>query len=317
MLLSGSYNLTFSNTIFLNYFRIYLEGLIVYYCLYNTIKQERDLRSFLLFFLCYLLFFVANTKTFALSSFDVNNYHDFTGELLYGRNAWGFTGLLLGFFAVFLMISKQISRVVCAAVLSFSLFVIVLSISRFAAISFFFIVLAYLFLYRKRIGFKNIIILLVGISLVVLLLSYLMTFVSQDMLDMELEYLAEKIEGVSSDLKETRMVDINKIPITQWFNDASLINLIIGDGLYIGHSIIAHTLISTGIIGFLYYLLYSLRLIIINIRKDIYSKSLAILIVVMFANDFIANSRFIILVNACLYMIIAVFIEKTKLLKSI
>ena len=314
MLFSSFLNQTFTNTIFINYFRIYFYGCVAYICLFNSLKCKTDLIRFLLFFSLYLIFFAFNTRDFIMLSqeSDVSNYQDFTSSLSYGRNNWGFTGLLFIIFTLYLMLTKQIKTWQSVLVLGLSVLVIFLSVSRMSILGALIVFVCFCF-----IGKKNRLTILFSAVVVYFLVSFLMDFVSEEVLDSELGFINEKMDNASDDFYSTRVYSINILPLSLFYEKADLIQFIFGDGISIQHSIVAQTLMSTGIVGFIYFLFAHINLFLTYLRKSQQDKMTALLIFIFIANDFITNSRFIILVNTLLYSTMCAYFIRARVLGNV
>ena len=302
-------NLSFTNTVFINYFRIYLYGIVIYCCTYNSIRSKRDLKKFLFIIFLFFLYFLVNLNTIVQFSFEVGegDYSSLSNHIIYGRNSLGFTAILFSLLSLFLYSIDIIKIYMCSAVL--------LSASRFSVIAFIIILVYFLIVNSRQKGVVGILKSIVIMIAFPLLAGYLFSFVSSDVLSTGIDLLTGKMEVIDSDVEDVRIFAINVRPILNWMADAKIINYIIGDGSFIGHSIFAHTLISTGIIGLIYYMYTNIKYLTVNfLGKTVFNKFTFLVVSIMIMNDFITNSRFIILLNNMLFMLIVAFISKSKII---
>ena len=58
MIISSIGNFEFTNTVFINFFRNYTAGIVVYFALSNVIESKKDIKIFLLFGIAFLLQFM-------------------------------------------------------------------------------------------------------------------------------------------------------------------------------------------------------------------------------------------------------------------
>ncbi len=315
MAIASVVNITFTNTVFINYFRIYIYGIIIYYCTYNSIRSRKDLKWFLFFISFYFVYFLININSIVQSSFIVGegDYTSLSQQIIYGRNPLGFTAILFSLLVLFLYTTKILKFYICSIILGMSAFVIVLSASRFSVITFVLVLLYFLFVTYRHIGFGGFIKSIVIMLAFPLLASYLSSYVSSDILSSGIDLLTGKMEVIDSDVENVRIFAINVDPINNWMKSAKYLNYLIGDGLYIGHSVFAHTLLSTGLVGLAYYMYTNIKFSIVSYNKGtVYGKFLFLVVTVMLMNDLITNSRFIILLNNMLFMTIVAVISKSQ-----
>ena len=268
MILSCLFNQTYDNTVFLNYFRIYIYGIIIYLCTYNSLHNKKDFLFFIYVLSTYLIYFLIGTREFMSSSFrgDITNTFEFTSQISYGRNAWGFTALLIAFFSIYLYQQRFIKSYILYSIIGLTFFCIILSVSRFSAISFIILVLWAAYINKTNISTSNIIKTIAGSIVVIYIFRFFTSNVSGDILSYGYEFFFNKLEKTSNDIEDVRIEELNFLPIKNWFSNNSPIKLLWGDGIFIGHSIIAHTLISTGIVGFICYIAYNFKYVYLCIR---------------------------------------------------
>ena len=114
-----------------------------------------------------------------------------------------------------------------------------------------------------------------------------------------------------------RINDLNIAVIHQWLEQTPFYMWLFGDGISITHGVLSFTFCCTGIIGFIYFLLSHVKIVVSSLRGSSIKKYVAFLVFVFFFNDIVTNSRFIIGVNTLLYMgILAYLISSDKILKE-
>ena len=299
-------NAEISNTVFINFFRNYTMGVIVYVPLSNIICTKKDLRVFLMFLSVFLVQFMINYRRMMQDTFSENLA---TLDFGYGRNNVAFTALLFAILFEFLYYAKIVKSYILLGIVVMVV-IITLCASRYAmmmlAISF--------FLYRIMSGkkFSSGEVLSIGILVVTtpFILTFIEGLVDSSFLESSRDYLNEKMANADSDFYGTRIIDINVKPIDSFINEKGILSLIIGDGISIQHSFFSHTLLTTGIIGLYVFVRYMVLLIKWAYQFKREGFFLFIVILTMYLNDFITNARFIINVNSIFYCTLCAIIIK-------
>lgn len=298
MLVSAIINNTLLNTVFINFFRIYFEGCLVYFCLSNVFKSQKDIRSFLFLMSIYVVAFLINFRDLLASSFIVSNFTEI--DFGYGRNNVGFTALLLTILVEFCYFTRLMSKYVLILIPVF-IVVVLFSASRFSTIMLIGSFLLFRILSGKKFSFKEICLYVVVILVFPVIMNYVMQFGDKDIFQFTQDMLASKMDNVGEDAFDVRVISINVKPIEAACQNFYLHNYIFGDGISVQHSFFSHAFITTGIIGLLYYLIYNAKLLRWSFRFKGVDIFLFILLLVMLANDFITNAHFMIPVNSILF----------------
>ena len=133
--------------------------------------------------------------------------------------------------------------------------------------------------------------------------------------DSAISFFNNKSSNYGEDLISTRFYLINIDPIINNFEKFNILQILIGDGVSIQHSFLSHTLIVTGLLGFMifikkYYLIIkdSFRLIKKGVSNNI-SKFLILTILIVLINDFITNVSFFLPFAGYLSAIIIAFFQ--------
>jgi len=311
MLLSATLNGTLTNTIFINFIRIAFDGCLVYLCLRNTLKTEEDVKLFIKIMLIFPLFFAVKLKQILESTFnpDVLSIHEV--EFDNGRNGFGFTALLYLLFVLLAYYKNFLNRLPSLIICTFLLGCIYFSVSRAAILLALITIVMYVITVElKRISTHQVVIYLALLLFIPIILHMLSSYISLGVLESGQELLESKMEDTGSDFIDIRIYFINIIPIKESFRQFSLLQTLFGDGLTVRHSFIAHSLIVTGLIGFIVFC-YSILVPMFHYwRKGFLGKSFVYVMALMLYNDFLTNARYIIHENTMLYMIIcAIFVS--------
>lgn len=314
MLVSAIINAELLNTIFINYFRNYLWGILFYDVLSNTIHSIKDIKRILVMFAAYLLFFLLNFK----SMMD-NTYYDTiaTLDFGYGRNNVAFTALLLSIFFLFLYYSKLLKFYILVGIVLMSI-IITFCASRYAMIM---LVLSFILFYlcsRKGTNLKEILLFLLIAVVGGVVYHFVIGFIDESFYEFSQSYLNDKINGAGNDFWTTRILEINVKPVTNVLQSNNpLLVLMFGAPEAIQHSFLSHTLITTGLIGCLCFVVTHIKILFWSYQfKGVYF-FLFLIVMVMFVNDFITNSRFIVTVNSMLYgMICAILYNYMKIYEN-
>lgn len=297
-------NMTFGNTQFLNYFRIFAEGLIIYCLARKTLTTRARFTRFVYMFLIYLILFVVTSKSMIEESMMIDNR--FTSvDYGYGRNNFAFTNLLAIMILAFLLYKVKIKfRLLCLVFFPIFIFNIYLSASRFSIISFFLFIVFFRIWIHRRITFKEGLLYAVVLVLFPYIAAHLMESVDANVLAGSQQIFEGKIGTTQEDGMSTRLMALNFSLIAAWVEMQPFYQIIVGDGLSICHGIFAQTFLATGIIGFVIYVGSNFHMVNYLRKKSGAYSYAAFIIVVMFMNDIVTNARFIIHVNNILFMLI-------------
>jgi len=306
MLAAAIINSELTNTIFINYFRNYLWGGLVYNALSNSIHSMKDIKWFLLFATAFIAVFLFNFRDMMTETqYNTINTLDFG----YGRNNVAFTALLLAIVFEFLYYAKITRAYILLGVVLMAI-IIVFCASRYAMI----MLLISFFIYRInsniKIRLSEIFSYVVFICIAIVIYNYVIGFIDTSFFEYSREYLNQKISRSGEDFYDTRIVAINVQPISDLIMSENKLALLFGVPEAIQHSFFSHTLITTGVIGCLCYLITQIKVLTLTYRfKGVYI-FLFIVVLVMFLNDFITNARFIVGVNSMLYGVICAILYK-------
>lgn len=306
MLISALLNGEIGNTIFVNFFRNYTAGVVVYFALSNTIQSRKDIKTFLICGLVFLLSFILNYRRMMLDTYYENLA---TLDFGYGRNNVAFTALLFAILFEFLYYSKLAKGYILLGDVVMAV-IIVLCASRYAMI----MLIASYIIYRIMSGvkFSGKDVLVVGAFF--LLLPFAFNAISglgdSTFFENSSNYLNEKISNAGDDFYHTRIYLINVEPILKYISNKGVISLVIGDGCSIQHSFFSHALITTGVIGLYVFLRCLVNLLKWSFHFKGEGFSLFVIILTMYLNDFITNARFIIGVNSVFYCALCAIVYK-------
>ncbi len=317
MAFTSVFNQTFFETQFINYFRIIIEGWIVYQTVFFYLKDEKKLNETAVIYLIYILYFVLSSKNM-LSASMVYSESFASLDFGYGRNNWGFTNLLLIMSLVYVIaeFSLKISKyfILLIPVMTFYIY---FSASRLSLISLGAFI--FFFIYWKK--SKHNVAIYISIAFlflcIYLMLPFFSSFIDADILEGSQQVFANKIGKVQEDGFSLRLMKLNILPILDFIEEASFLKLLFGDGLSITHGIFSHIFLSTGLIGFFYFIYYHVKVGTSYWRCSRCTRYVTMIIIVMFVNDFITNARFIIQGNTMLYMFILAFIERSIYIKRL
>ena len=308
LLLSGLLNGTITNTVYLNFTRIFIEGVIVFLSLLLAIKDNKDIRLFFVLFVIYTVTFLIYSRDSVASSAEA--YDNFQMlDIQGGRNGMAVTSLLitamLTFFALFISIQH---RKLVYILFPFLIFNIIFSASRFSVISLGLLGAVVFYLMRDKLSFKSIVFYVLAISALVYFVNIIMSGISSGVMDFSSELLENKLSENEDGGISYRINDLNIKVIAQWLESTPGYLLFFGDGRSITHGVFSFTFCCTGIIGFLYFVSTHIKMIVEFWKKDKIGKYISTVILLFFLNDIVTNSRFIIGVNNLLYMGILAFI---------
>lgn len=300
--LSAFFNNCLSETVFINFARNFFQGIVAFTIVFNVISLDLSrsaTKRLLLSALAYAVWFFIFSRSALEVRFDSGFYGRDENGVLFNLNNWGFLGLLQIFiFFSILRFTKEFRILTVIGILIAS-FAVVMSFSRaayaLAAASALFLVL----IEKNRL--KNLA--LLGVAFVGA--SFLATYLFPDAFSFGKDFFANKQDVAGSDLKETRIVALNVVPIQTWLSSlTSPAQLFMGMGDFIAHSFVAQIFVSTGLIGGIYFLGYHTKILytaFISFPKRYWL--LGLLVLVMLANDFVTNMRFIKTDTSCLYMV--------------
>lgn len=306
MFLVAIVNSDITNTIFINYFRNYLWGVVVYFALSNSIHTIKDIKVILSYSILFLLMFLLNYKGMIQESY----YESIaTLDFGYGRNNVAFTALLIAIVFEFLYYSKLAGSYILIGILLMSI-IIVFCASRFAMImlvvSF---IIARLFLH-KRLSIYDFFSLSLLLAIGLYFYNYASNLVDPVFYQNSIDLLTEKLVGTTDDLIDTRIYLINIVPLSNTVSTDGFGFLLFGKPEAIQHSSFAHTLITTGILGFSVFIITNIKILFLTFRYKGVNIFLFIVVLVMFINDFITNARFIVCMNSILYGVICAILYR-------
>lgn len=302
LLFSGLVNGTITNTVFINFTRIFLEGTVAFCALFIALKTEKELRFFATFFYIYSLYFVLTfASSLSATIADEGNFQAL--DILNGRNAMAVSNLLIVIMLTFMLLTsqKKIDKTVIA-LFPFLIFNIFFSASRFSVLSLVLFGLFLLLWMRSKISKQNTVILLTLIVALPFFVQMIGSKIDTSVMDYSSELLNEKINKNEDGGFAYRINELNVRVINNWLKDSPIIMWFFGDGISITHGVFSFTFCCTGVIGFLYFLITNIKMIWVYMRRSKTGQYIAFLIFVFFLNDIVTNSRFIIGLNTILYM---------------
>lgn len=306
MLIAAFINGEFTNTVFINYFRNYCAGLVVYFALSNIITTKNDIHLLLICGIAFLVLFLLKCRTMMLDTFDENLA---TLDFSYGRNNVAFTALLFALTFEFLYYSGIVKSYILLGIFAMGL-VIVLCASRFALMMLVISFIVFRIFSHKEVSRSEVIVLsllLIAAPSIYFLLS---SYVDSSFLDYNQTYLAEKVSKADDDFYEIRIVFNNIKPISEYYEKNGIIGLITGDAVSIQHSFFAHALITTGFVGLFVFIMSMVKLFNWSYQFKNEGFFLFVIIVTMYLNDFFTNARFIIGLNSIFFCTICAIIYK-------
>ncbi len=317
LLLSGLVNRTITNTIFLNYTRIFIEGSVAYIALVISLSGVKELKwfkySFYLYSILYLFLFESSLMT------EVEIEGDFqTLDIMNGRNAMAVSNLLIIMMLTFLMFTTKIKFEKFFFILyPFLIFNIFFSASRFSVISLIFFGLFIIYWFLKRFSVRNVVLLLIAVAIIPSLVSYISSHVDSSVMDYSSELLRDKITKNEDGGVSFRINEMNFVVMKEWLNETPVYKWLLGDGISITHGIFSFTLCSTGFIGLFYFIISNCKIVVSFWKKSAFDKYIAFVVFIFFFNDIVTNSRFIIGLNTLIYMgMLAYMCSYDKLVSS-
>lgn len=309
LLFSATINGNITNTVVLNFSRIFVEGLIVYVSLIIAIKKEKNIKILsILIVLFSALYLFTSREQLNVSMMQENNFALVDFEQ--GRNAFGVTNLLLSLIIVFIYFTKPIVlSKYCLLFIPFLLFNIIFSASRFSTLSMVIFAAFILYWQRKTISFRNLLFILLGCAAVYYIVPILTQSVDSTFMNSSTELLTNKLEKNEDGGFMYRLMDLNILWITDWLEENSFYMWIFGDGVSITHGILSFTFCCTGLVGCLYFCYSSIKMAKKSYKSGFYGQYLCFVIGIFFLNDIVTNSRFIISQNTLIYMGILAYIS--------
>lgn len=307
---AGLLNFTYNQTQYLNYFRIFTEGLILYCFTRNTLTTESRIHKIGFLFLIYTLIFLYTSRNMMTQNMiEATDFH--VVSFGYGRNNWGFTNLLcliLCCFTIYKFKFKFMLNKIALCLFPILIFNIYLSASRFSVISLVAFLVFFRFWIGKRISPKEIVFYIIIFIVAPTIISLLFNSVNSNILEESQRVFENKIDDTEDDAFSLRIMRLNVLLIVDAIQHADILHLIFGDGLAITHGVFSQTFLSTGLVGFFVYTFSTFYLIVHYFRKKGVYSLVAIIILIMLANDTVTDARFIIGVNNQLYMIILAYL---------
>ncbi|WP_265427139.1 hypothetical protein [Chryseobacterium sp. YIM B08800] len=293
LVISGLINFTFLEGRFLNIFKTYFFSLILYIMVYSyRLKNKIKIKTFCIYTIILCSFFLVKTwgeMQSKLSNIDTGFTNVDLFESSLNLNTWGYILVLFLVFTFYCLINNiytKFSLMFSAVILIFIFF----SYSRTAySLSILSIVWTFLFVNKKNM--KNIIIPILFISIIYLLWETLDLKTS----DAALDFIDKKSGNYGDDLINTRFYIINIEPLIENYEKFNPIQAFIGDGVSVQHSFFSHTLIVTGIVGFVIYIkryIYIIKYLYSSIKKKLQikkAKMLLLLVIIILINDFVTN----------------------------
>lgn len=317
LLISGLVNGTITNTVFINFTRIFFEGTVAFCALYIALKTEKELRFFVTLFYIYSLYFVLTfASSLSATIADEGNFQAL--DILNGRNAMAVSNLLIVIMLTFMLLTsqKKVDKTVIV-LFPFLIFNIFFSASRFSVISLALFGIFLLYWLRSKISKQNTLILLASIVVLPFFVQMIESRIDTSVMDYSSDLLNDKIANNEDGGFAYRINDLNIRVISDWLNDSPIIMWFFGDGISITHGIFSFTFCCTGVIGFLYFLITNIKMIWVYMRRSKTGQYIAFLIFVFFLNDIVTNSRFIIGLNTLLYMGMLAFMLSFESLERI
>jgi len=311
LFISSLVNQTIAQTQFLNYFRIFISGLIIYIVVNNTLKQNKSFKAFSIAAIIYSLIFIFMSRSNLQNSMiTAENFASL--DFSYGRNNWGFSNLLIIIFLTFIITKVRISKplkILAFLLFPFLIFNVYFSASRFSLLSLIFFAIFVRVWINKPLSFKEFA-LIIGIILVFpIVSSYILEGFGSNFIEQSRLIFENKIDRTVDETMTGRLMALNLLPIVDVFSKKGFEYFILGDGISVTHGILSHTYIATGIMGLLYFVYYNCLLSIHFFKIRGVGYFVTFLILIMLANDIMTNARFIIGINNMLFMMIMAFLN--------
>lgn len=296
LFVSAIVNLTFFEGRFLNIFKTNIVSLIYFIILYSlVVKNEIKIKTLMSGIMVLGLAFLVKTwpemqKAWAIAENEFTNVNIFDSSL--NLNTWGFILILFLIVMLYSWVSKIHARVAIISCVILVVFIF-FSYSR-AAYSLTALVLIWSIFYINKSNFKNLILPVLLIGIIFIFRNQLNVF-NFNISESALSFLDKKSGNYSEDLINTRFYLINIKPFIESYESFNPLQMLIGDGVSVQHSFISHSLIVTGILGFIVFMkrfLYAVKYCIYRIKKNsnvVPAKFLILIILVVLINDFVTN----------------------------
>lgn len=309
LIFSATINGNITNTVVLNFCRIFVEGLIVYAALIIAIKNRQKIKLLsILIILFSILYLFASKEQLDSSMLQENNYALVDFEQ--GRNAFGVTNLLIGFIIVFIYFTRPFAlSKYCVLFVPFLIFNIIFSASRFSTLSMALFAAFVLYWQRKSISFRNIFFILLVGTAVYFIVPLLMQSVDSTFMDASTELLTNKLKKNEDGGFMYRLMDLNILWIADWLENTPFIVWFFGDGISITHGILSFTFCCTGLVGCIYFCYSNYKMAYRFYKSGFCGQYLGFVIGIFFLNDVVTNSRFIISQNTLIYMGVLAYIS--------
>lgn len=309
LIFSATINGNITNTVVLNFCRIFVEGLIVYAALIIAIKNRQKIKLLsILIILFSILYLFASKEQLDSSMLQENNYALVDFEQ--GRNAFGVTNLLIGFIIVFIYFTRPFAlSKYCVLFVPFLIFNIIFSASRFSTLSMALFAAFVLYWQRKSISFRNIFFILLVGTAVYFIVPLLMQSVDSTFMDASTELLTNKLKKNEDGGFMYRLMDLNILWIADWLENTPFIVWFFGDGISITHGILSFTFCCTGLVGCIYFCYSNYKMAYRFYKSGSCGQYLGFVIGIFFLNDVVTNSRFIISQNTLIYMGVLAYIS--------
>lgn len=317
LLFSGFVNVTVTNTVYINFTRIFIEGTVAFCALHIALRTEKDLRFFTTLFYLYSLYFVLTyASSLTTSIAEEGNFQKL--DILNGRNAMAVSNLLIVIMLTFMLLAsqKKVDKTVIA-LFPFLFFNIFFSASRFSVISLVLFGLFLLYWMRSKLSKRNTFIFLAVILVLPFFVQMIESRIDSSVMGYSSELLNDKITKNEDGGFGHRINDLNIGVIQAWLEETPFYMWIWGDGVSITHGVFSFSFCCTGVIGFLYFLITNIKMILAYMRRSKTGQYISCLIFIFFLNDIVTNSRFIIGLNTLLYMGMLAYMMSNEMIERI
>lgn len=173
MIAAALINGDLTNTIFINYFRNYLWGVVIYFSLSNNIKSIQDIKKLIVIGSAFLVVFLLNYRTMMQETYSENLA---TLDFGYGRNNVAFTALLFSILFEFLYYTKLLKSYVLLGIIIMAVIIVFCS-SRYAMMMLVISFLLFRFLSHQKVYGSEIFAISLLIIIGPILYKYILTFV--------------------------------------------------------------------------------------------------------------------------------------------
>lgn len=309
MSIASLLNFTFTDTQFVNYYRIMVEGLIAYTSINVALEKNKHLLFFSYCLVLYSIYFLIKRQMALTTGLEEDIYYFAT----FDRNEIAFSNLLLIIGLLFVYFKAEIKfNKIILLLIPIMVFNIFFNASRFSVIS----LVIYVIFMMYWIGIKITARRIFSIGMLVILFysvfDLLMGSFDFSLIEGSSDMLSNKLQGdeLKQNSLQMRLWELNIKHIIDWIFDSeiNILQILIGDGLSLTHGIFSQTFCSTGFFGFIYYCSSHWNYIVRRWKISHASRYAAFLVFIMFLNDIITNSHFIVNVNTILYMGLVAYI---------